>query len=517
MKRAATTRSLNIRTIRDVHFVGYDLGTSGVKAVLVDSKGRLISSCFQPYPSYSPMAGAHEQEPRDWWSSVAKATRKTLQKSQVRSNQVGGISCGVQGLGFIPVDANNRPLGRCMTWLDSRGVKEASKIREETGHKLSAKDVPAKCLWLKEHKPRVFQKAYKFIDCGAYLLTKLTGNFVWPIENALWFGYDERKKEWPFERYGLSQDKVPTPISATDVAGLTTESAGKDLKLPEGIPVIAGGSDVTAAVMGSGALRPGSAHVYLGSSSWFCITSTKRAPFDETEMPSGGLFTINPFGRWFLAGESESACSCLDWLAQQLKPLHQVGRKRDGESQVYQELNRLAAQATPGSGNLIFVPWMKGEKAPILDDSARGAFLGLTLNHSREHLVRSVMEGVAFNIRWVRDKMKSQNLDFDGQSLRAIGGGFNSRIWTQILADIMCKEIRVVKWPQYAGAIGAALIATLGTGVYTNIDDLHELLPVSYKARPRKRYSGTYDRMLRNFKETYPSEIARIYHEWSLN
>jgi xylulokinase len=157
---------------------------------------------------------------------------------------------------------------------------------------------------------------------------------------------------------------------------------------------------------------------------------------------------------------------------------------------------------------------MKGEKAPILDDSARGAFMGLTLNHSREHLVRSVMEGVAFNIRWVRDKMKSQNLDFDGQSLRAIGGGFNSRIWTQILADIMCKEIRVVKWPQYAGAIGAALIATLGTGVYANIDDLHELLPVSYKARPRKRYSGTYDRLLRNFKETYPSEIARIYHEW---
>ena len=500
------TSTLGWRTLASGKcFVGYDVGTSGVKAVLIDSRGHLISSCFQAYPSYSPIPGAHEQEPRDWWKSVATATRQIMKNSQASSTQVAGISCGVQGLGFIPVDAHNEPLNRCMTWLDSRSIKEVSKISEETGYRLSAKDVPAKCLWLRKHKPRVFQRAYKFVDCGAYLLSKLTGNFAWPIENALWFGYDEKKKEWPFERYGLSQDRVPTPIAATGVVGMTTVSAGKDLKLHEGIPVIAGGSDVTAAVTGSGALKSGSAHVYLGSSSWFCITSSKRTPTGDTDIPSGGLFAINPFGRWFFAGESESACSCLDWLADQLRP---------AKGNVYPELDRLAAKAEPGSGNLIFLPWMKGERAPIQDDSARGAFMGITLNHGREHLVRSVMEGVAFNIQWVRDRMKSQHLDFERQFLRAIGGGFNSRIWTQILADIMNKEIHVVRWPQYAGAIGAALIATLGTGVYGDLDDLDGLLPVWYKTRPRKRFLITYDRLLKNFKEAYPTEIARIYHEW---
>lgn len=187
------------------------------------------------------------------------------------------------------------------------------------------------------------------------------------------------------------------------------------------------------------------------------------------------------------------------------------------ERQRYAQLDRLAAQAPPGSGNLIFTPWMKGEKAPIRDDSARGAFMGLTLNHGREHLVRAVMEGVAFNIGWVRDQMKNQHVPITRRPLRTIGGGFNSRLWTQILADVLAQEIEVVKWPQYAGAIGAALIAALGTGFYTNLDNLDRLLPISFRRRPRKQFSRIYGQLLRNFKESYPKELAKIYHEWDSN
>ncbi|MEM2961238.1 MAG: FGGY-family carbohydrate kinase, partial [Candidatus Bathyarchaeia archaeon] len=165
--------------------------------------------------------------------------------------------------------------------------------------------------------------------------------------------------------------------------------------------------------------------------------------------------------------------------------------------------------------NLIFLPWMKGERAPITDDYARGSFIGLTLTHRREHLIRAIMEGVAYNLQWIMDQIEHESR-VRVSSLRAIGGGFQSKIWAQIISDIMRKKIEVVKWPQQAGAIGAALIAALGVGVFKKFDDLDRLSPVIFTATPKKEHRRTYTRMSSDYRRIYTEEMAAMYRRWGI-
>ena len=174
----------------------------------------------------------------------------------------------------------------------------------------------------------------------------------------------------------------------------------------------------------------------------------------------------------------------------------------------------IAEKVQPGARNLIFIPWMKGERAPVKDDFARGAFIGLALTHRRENLVRAIMEGVALNMSWILEQIQGHNLGFEVESLRAIGGGFKSKVWTQIFADVMDKRIEALTWPDYAGAIGAALFGAVGAGVYKHFDELDGLIPEAFVAMPRSENRDLYDRLLANYKRAYPQDIAKIYHEW---
>jgi xylulokinase len=391
-----------------------------------------------------------------------------------------------------------------MTWLDSRGKRQAERITVETGEHVSAKHVAAKALWLKENETEAFKKADKFVDCGAFLITKMTGNFAWGFWNASWFGYDEQTRSWKFEDYGLAGDKLPMPIPTTGQAGETTNPAARQMGVRRGIPVIAGGSDVVAAYVGSGAIRPGSAHVYLGSSSWICLSSNSPVTPDE----SADFIIGRPFQHWVNIGESESACSCIDWLGQQLGILSATPSETE-----YLTMQKMAHEVSPGSGRLIFLPWMKGERAPIKDNNARGAFIGLTLSHTRQHMVRSIMEGVAYNNRWTLEKLESLAA-VRISSLRAIGGGFRSRVWAQILADVMRKSVKVLEHPQYAGGVGAALIAALGVRAYKDIKELQDLTPVSFDFRPRESVSRIYDKLFTDFKQSYLKPLSDVYSCW---
>jgi xylulokinase len=508
----------------DKCFIGYDLGTSGVKTVLIDSKGTLIASAFAPYPSSSPKPGYHEQRPEDWWDAIVKTTRRVVRDSRIPRTKISGISFGVQVFGTIPVTKEGHALRPCMTWLDSRSTNEANRINESMGISISAKDFPAKALWIRENESDIFAKAHKIVDCDGYLIAKYTGNFVCPGEIAYGMGFDPVKKQWQFESFGITSDKLPEPVTTTTVVGEVTAAAAKQTGLRPAIPVIAGGSDFASAVVGSGAIKPGRAHVYMGSSAWIAV-ATNTLPSAETEVGEtkgeglvrqyeSAIFSGNFLDRWIIGGESESACACLNWFKNELASDLDEKAKHT-KTTPHQMLDKMAEQVQPGAGNLIFIPWMKGERAPVKDDFARGAFIGLALTHRRENLVRAIMEGVALNMAWVLEQIQvGHNLGFEVQSLRAIGGGFKSRIWTQIFADVMGRRIERVKWPDYAGAIGAALFSSLGTGVYKGLDELDGLLPSTFEATPRNQYRDMYDRLLANYKRTYTREIEKIYHEW---
>ena len=507
----------------DKCFIGYDLGTTGVKTVLINSKGRLLASAFGAYPSSSPKPGYFEQEPEDWWNAIVRTTKRVVRNSKVPRARISGISFGVQAFGTIPVTKEGHALRPCMTWLDSRSTNEAIRINKSMGISISAKDFPAKPLWLKENEPDVFARAHKVVDCDGYLVAKYTGNFVCPGEIAYGMGFDPVKERWQFESFGITSEKLPEPVTTTRVVGEVTSAAARQTGLRPGIPVIAGGTDAAAAVVGSGAIKPGRAHVYLGSSAWIAVASSTLPPAVESAEVKGErqvrqfestIFSGYVLDRWIIGGGSESACACLNWFKNELaSDLEEKARRAKTTS--HQMLDRMAERVEPGAGNLMFIPWMKGERAPVKDDFARGAFLGLALTHRRENLVRAIMEGVALNMAWIVQQIeKGYNLGFEVKSLRAIGGGFKSSIWTQIFADVMNRRIERVKWPDYAGAIGAALFSSVGTGVYKDFDELDGLLPSTLEASPRNRYRKRYDQLLANFQRAYAREIERIYHEW---
>lgn len=508
----------------DKYFVGYDLGTSGVKTVLINSKGRLIASSTASYRSYSPEPGYHEQMPEDWWVAISKTTREVTRKSRIPHTSVSGVSFGVQAWGVIPVTRKGRALLPCMTWLDTRSAEEANRINESMSTSISAKDFPAKVLWVKENEPQIFAKAHKIVDCNGYLIAKYTGNFECPEEIADGMGFDPLKRRWQFESFGITAEKLPEPVVATSIVGEVTVAAARDTGLRPGIPVVAGGTDFASAVVGSGAIKHGRAHIYMGSSSWIAVATNGSSPSmgrGEESQNEGlvrqyesAIFSADFLGRWIIGGESESAGACLDWFRNELaSDLDEKARRTN--TTPHQILDKMAKEVQPGAGNLIFIPWMKGERAPIKDDFARGAFLGLALTHRKANLVRAIMEGVAVNMSWVMEQIqRDRRLGFEVQSLRAIGGAFKSRIWAQIFADVMGRKIEVVKWPDYAGAIGAALFSAVGTGAYKNFDELDGLLPSAFEAMPRKEYRAVYDRLLENYKISYPREIAHIYRSW---
>ena len=496
----------------DKYFIGYDLGTSGVKTVLIDSDGRLEGSATAAYPSTSRQPGYHEQNPEDWWDAISKTTRIVMRQSKVSRNKILGISFGVQAFGTIPVNKGGRSLRPCMTWLDSRSMAEAAYINEKLGTTLSAKDFPVKAYWVKQNQPEIFKRAYKIVDCVGYLIARFTGKFVCPSEIAYGMGFDADKKQWLFESFGITKDKLPEPVNTTTIAGEATPQAAKDTGLVPGIPIIAGGTDFASAVVGSGAIKHGRAHIYMGSSAWIAVSSETAG--GVTRQYESSIFTGNFLSRWIIGGESESACACFDWFKNQLAS--DIGDKaKHAEISAEQMMDRIAEKAPAGAGNLLFIPWMKGERAPVRDDFARGAFIGLALTHRREHLIRAIMEGVALNMTWVLQQIQEgRSLGFGIDSLRAVGGGFRSRVWTQIFADVMNKRIQALKWSDYAGAIGAALFAAVGTGTYRGFDDLDGLVPVAFEATPSNARRDIYDRLLTNFKQTYPKNIAQIYHSW---
>ena len=494
-------------------FIGYDLGTSGVKTALIDSDGRLLHSEFASYQTRSRNPGWHEQDPNEWWSAIVGTTRRTMRASKILPRDVQAISFGVQAVGTIPVDKEARALLPCMTWLDARSVDQAKRINEAMGDNLLAKDYAPKALWIKENRSDVFQKAHKIVECGGYLIAKFSGKFVMPGDVSQFAGFDGESRKWKYEPVVQAGDKLPEPAGPTEIVGETTSRAARELGLRPGIPVVAGGSDFAAAVIGSGAIKRRRAHVYLGSSAWIAVIAEKPVTMPAGAGGPGMIFPIPFLDRWIIGGETESACACLNWFQDELAKDLTDKAKRSGRTP-HEMLDRMAEKVEPGSSDLLFVPWMKGERAPVKDDFARGAFMGLTLAHRREHLVRAVMEGVACNVRWILDQIEAFDLGFRVESLRGIGGGFKSKIWTQIFADVMGMRMQAVKWPRHAGAIGAALFAATGLGVYKNLDDLDGLLPIAFEGAPVQERRHAYERLATNFKNTYPSEISEIYHEW---
>ncbi|MBU7036448.1 MAG: FGGY-family carbohydrate kinase, partial [Theionarchaea archaeon] len=414
------------------------------------------------------------------------------------------------------------PLMNCMTWLDSRAAGQAKKIigkgiLKVSGYSLiplfqflritggspgkAGKDAISKIVWLKEEAPQIYQGSYRLLDVKDYLIYRCTGKFVTSRDcaNVSWM-MDTRPGKFCWSqtilnKYGIDGEKLPDIRKSTDIAGRVTESASRELTVPEGTPVITGAGDMASAALGSGAVLPGEPHVYVGTSSW--IAAHLPARKKDLRHYMGSICSGNP-DLYMLVAEQETASGCLEWIK------HNIVREWD-----YEQLNQYVSEVEPGAGGVIFTPWLFGERSPLDDSEVRAGFYNLSLEHTRGHMARAVYEGVAVNISWAFQYFEQLISSFRaGNVVNLIGGGAQSTVWCQIFADALGCPVARVENPVDAGARGAAALALLSLGHLEEFADIKKLITVEKRFEPREENTALYRKMREEFKSICKKRVS---------
>ena len=508
------------------HVLAIDLGTGGPKAALVTANGRITAHTSEATPLSVMGGGAAEQDPDAWWEAITKAVRRLIDGEHAPVESVVALSITSQWSGTVAVDADGKHLYPAVIWMDSRGapyVKDLVTGRvnvagyqprrlqhwlSRTGAipSLSGKDPIGHILWLRAERPEVYAATRTFLEPCNYLNARATGRIVSSYDSivAHWLTdnrdlsnvhYDPQLLEW----CGLTEDQLPPLVPSASVVGPLLPAVAAEWGLPEGVQVVTATGDVHSAVVGSGALGDYEGHLYMGTSSWLsCHLPTKKTDLlhNQAAIPSAVP------GRYFLANEHEVGGGALLWLQQQ------TGMVADLD-----EANTLAASAPAGSNNVIFTPWLNGERTPVDDHTIRGGWNNVSLLTNRADLVRSVFEGVAYNSRWLLDTVENfVKRPLDG--INFIGGGALSDLWCQMHADVCNRTIRQMAEPQHANTRGAAFVAWLALGRQT-LDDLNHAVVVEREFHPDPVAHATYEPLYREFVKLYKAHKpihARLNH-----
>lgn len=499
------------------YIIAHDVGTSGSKAVLVDLNGNVCASASERYNIYYPCTNWVEQEPEEYWTAITKTIRNVLEKSGVDPKQVIGMAYSTQVLTIIPINKNGKVLSRAISWMDGRAEKQAKEVMNKfggaavfsklAGAVLTSKDGLAKLLWLKENRREIYDEMECFLDVNGYLTYKATDKKVMEWSCASAFAFDLKKKDWMrmiIKRIGLNQNKFPQLVKATDIVGGLTEKAAKECGLLPGTPILGGSGDMQNSAIGSGSVGEADGYVYLGTSAWISISTSK------TNTGTHGVYNFQSAdpAKCLVVGEMESAGACLKWVADEF---YRHEQQDPNVKNVYALMDQSVEEVPPGSDYLIFTPWIFGERCPISDTDVRATFFNLSAVHKREYMLRAIYEGIAYNLKWIMEIIKS-HYGFELAVLKVVGGGSLDDQWMQILADITQRRVETMKNPQMIGAIGTAMIAAVGLGKYKDFDSVKEIVPRDKVFNPNPANAKIYDDIYNSFKKIYPS-LKYVYHE----
>lgn len=501
------------------YILSHDLGTTGNKATLYDREGNLLASSFYPYPTYYPYPNWVEQNPLDYWEAVKSSTQELLAKSKVRSQEIAVISFSGQMMGCLPVDRSGNPLRNIIIWADQRGVKEAKFIREKlgedkvykiTGHRISPTYSASKILWIRNNESDVFNKTYKFLLAKDFIIYKLTGKWVTDFSDASGTNlFDIQKEVWSEEiisSLGIPLEKLPEPHSSLDVVGELTTSSADELELVLGIPVVVGGGDGACAACGAGVVEEGDAYNYLGASSWIAIAS--KRPIYDSKLRTFTFHHLEP-GLFMPTGTMQSAGLSYQWARDNLA-VREKEVAGNFSLSPYEIMDLEAEKIPPGCENLIFLPYLLGERSPHWNPNARGVFIGLTPRHTRVHLIRAVLEGVGFNLRIILDAFLMQGIEI--REIRLIGGGGKSRLWSEILANIFERDILRMKVLEEATSLGSAIAGGVGVGIFPSLKVAKELVKIKERVIPEESKMAVYKRIFPVFIDAY-NRLIPIFDE----
>ncbi|MBD3352262.1 MAG: xylulose kinase [Candidatus Lokiarchaeota archaeon] len=512
--------------------IAVDHGTSGVKTAIVSVYGDVLGWEFEKTPLYLIGDDGAEQNPDEWWNAFQKSAKRLVSKSIIDETNIVGICVSSQWSCTVPVNKNGEHLMNAISWMDSRGSPHVKKSMHGLinvsgysikkllrwlpitggGPGLAGKGPIGHIMFIQKEKPEIYKKTYKFLDAKDYMNLRLTGKFAssYDTNHLLWLCNIKDLNNIHYEdslikELGLDKEKLPDMIKSTDILGTINPEVAKEIGINGDVPVISGSSDVHMAAIGSGAVQDYETHIYIGTSSWVIC----HVPFKKTDV-FHNIATVpaaNPT-KYMIVNEQESAGACLTYLRDNILYYH----SNEAKPHEYSELDDIAEKIPAGSENLIFTPWLYGERTPIEDHHVRGGFHNLSLKHNLDHAIRAVFEGVAFNSRWVLkyvEKFCKRELN----PINIIGGGANSNVWCQIFADVLNRTIRRVKNPIQANARGAAFVASVGLG-YINFNDISNIIEISKVFKPNPEHRKIYDCLFEQFVNIYKKN-KKIY--WKLN
>jgi xylulokinase len=494
--------------------LAHDLGTTGDKASLYDGAGKVLSSSFDGYATQLPDVNWVEQNPEDWWQAVCVSTKKLLSAARVQPRDIACIVFSGQMMGCVAVDRQARPLRNAIIWADQRAVAEAEMLRNGvggeavyriTGHRASPSYSAAKILWVRNHQPELFTRAYKFLHAKDFIVARLTGNFVTDYSDASGMNlYDLKTKNWSapiLEVLQLDSEYLPELHASTDVVGEVLPRVAEEVGLAAGTPVVIGGGDGSCAAVGAGVVREGCAYNYIGSSSWIGI-ATREPIFDPTLRTFTWAHLVPDM--FTPTGTMQSAGGSYQWLRDTFCPLEKETATQRNISP-YELMNLEAEQSPPGARGLLFLPYLLGERSPRWNPKARGAYLGLTMQHNRADIIRATLEGITLNLRVILEAFQSQGARIE--AMRVIGGGARSRVWRQIMADIYNIPILRPNLLEEATSLGAALAGGIGVGLFKDFTLAEKLTPILDTVEPNPGVQPVYDRMYRIFNQAYDALV----------
>ena len=478
--------------------LGIDIGTSACKVAVFTEEGKVLAQSNQPYKVYYPQPGWVEQNPEEWWSAICDGIREVLATEAVDADAICGIGVDGQSWSAIPVDAEGNVLCNSPIWMDVRARDICNRIKTELGEdrifSIAGNDfLPSyttpKLIWFKEERPEIYEKAYKFLQSNSFVVYKLTGVMSQDLSQSYgihFFNMNTLKYDEQLAKdMGLSADLVPDLYACDQVVGTITKAVAALTGLKEGIPVVAGGLDAACGALGAGVYKRGQTQEQGGQAGGMSICADKALAHKKLILSPHVVPDL-----WLLQGGSVGGGGALKWFRQEL-----------GKGLSFDDLTAEAEKVPAGSEGVTFLPYMAGERSPIWDPDAKGVFYGLSYDKTRGHMIRSVLEGVAFSLE--HNLRTAAETGAEVEVLNAMGGAANSLLWTQIKADVTGKTIQVPA-SDTATALGAAILAGIGCGVYRNYEEaVNRTIAVTRVQEPNMENHEIYKKSMELYLQLY--------------
>ena len=518
-----------------MYILSYDLGTTAVKSSLYfhhDGRFDLIDAEVEEYGLRVLPNGGAEQDPGEWWAKICESTRLLAEHNPEEIEQVAGISFCAQMQALVIVDEEGRELRPSMNYMDQRGVVQqlayfdrppkisgmnAVKLLKSLKHtgvaSASAKDPVWKYLWVKENEPEVYAKIHKWLDVKEYIAGRMTGKFVRSEDSAFAALLVDSKSDgraWSKEEcaaLGVDLAHLPPIVESTDIVGELRENQAAELGLKPGIPVFAGGGDASLIGVGAGAGVLGATHIYWGTSGW--VGTTVDKPIIDLAAMLAAV-TGAEHGLYNYFGEVETAGKCFQWVRDHLakdeinayvNPQEVADDPESAYSDMYEVMSAAVQQAEPGSGGVIFAPWLHGNRAPFEDPFVRGMFFNVGVETGKTELIRAVVEGVCLHLRWLLEA--STRKATTSRVIRFAGGGALSPVTAQILADVTGRPVETVAQPQNVGGVGAAMLVAVGLGAYPSLSEASAHIKADHRYEPNPEVQAIYERNFKVLKLLY--------------